>query len=110
MNKINWEELPEHQVVEGLYGKFFHSKTMTVVQWRFEAGADLPLHSHPHEQITMILQGKLELTVGQDKKLLQEGDTLPIASNIEHGGKAIEATIAYDIFHPVRDDFVEKYG
>ena len=110
MKRINWDNLPEHQVVEGLYGKFFHSQTMTIVQWRFEAGADLPLHNHPHEQITLIQKGKLELTIDNNRYILTTGDTMPIASNISHGGKAVEATVALDIFHPVREDFKEKFG
>ena len=110
IGSINWDELPEHQIVEGLYGKFFHTTTMSVVLWRFEAGADLPLHHHPHEQITMIQEGKLQLTVDGETMILGPGDTLLIASNLEHGGKAVEATLAFDIFHPVREDFKEKFG
>lgn len=110
MQSINWDKIKEHKVVPGLYGKFVHSETMTIAQWRFEAGADLPAHNHPHEQITLVLQGKLELTVGDDTLQLIPGDNLPIASQVMHGGKALEPTIALDIFHPVREDFKEKYG
>jgi len=110
MDSVNWDKIPEHEIVSGLYGKFVHSETMTIAQWRFEPGADLPMHNHPHEQITMVLQGKLELTVGDETMQLTQGDTLPITSQVMHGGKALEATLALDIFHPVREDFREKYG
>ena len=40
MENINWLEIKEYEVIQGLFGKFFHTKTMTFVLWRFEAGAD----------------------------------------------------------------------
>ena len=110
MEKVDWQELQEYKVMEGLFGKFFHSKTMTVVQWRFESGASLPNHTHVHEQITMIIEGTLELTIGDTIKTLTAGDIISIPSEISHGGRAKEKTLALDMFHPVREDFKEKYG
>jgi quercetin dioxygenase-like cupin family protein len=109
MEKINWNEIVEHKVIEGLFGKFFHTETMTVVQWRFEAGTSLPIHDHHHEQITMVVDGKLDLTIQNNTKTLISGDILLIPSGISHGGKSLENTTAIDIFHPVRMDFKEKY-
>ena len=76
MRSVNWSELAENEVVPGLYGKFFHTSNMTIVQWRFEAGAELPSHNHPHEQITMLHEGKLELVIDGHLHVLQEGDTI----------------------------------
>ncbi len=108
--KINWDNLTEHKMVEGLYGRFEHTKGMTIARWRFEKGAELPVHSHIHEQITIIQSGSLELMVGEEKVILGSGDLLTIESDVPHGGRALEDTIALDIFTPVREDFVEKFG
>ena len=110
MNTVKWQEIKEHKVMEGLFGKFFHSKTMTIVQWRFDEGASLPSHNHVQEQITMIVEGTLELTIGESINTLTSGEMVAIPSGISHGGKAKEKTLALDIFHPVREDFREKYG
>ncbi|MHA2501810.1 MAG: cupin domain-containing protein [Candidatus Kariarchaeaceae archaeon] len=109
MSGIEWDIIPEHKVLEGVYGKFVHTDKMTIVLWRFDRGADLPAHSHPHEQLTMIQKGRFDLRVGDMTHQLSAGDTIPIASNVPHGGKAIEETIALDVFTPVREDFLDAY-
>lgn len=99
----------EYKVLEGLYGKFIHTEQMSIVRWRFEAGANLPAHNHPHEQVTMLLEGELELQVEDKNYTLKPGDAVPIAPDLSHSGTAKTATVALDIFSPVREDFREKY-
>ena len=107
---INWENIKEYKVLDGANAKFLHTDTMTFVLWRFDKGADLPLHHHIHEQVTIIEKGKFELHVDGKAYLLGSGDVFPIKSNLEHGGKAIEETLTLDIFNPVREDFKEKFS
>ena len=76
----------------------------------FKGRADLPLHHHLHKQVTILQEGRFELVVDGKVSILGPGDILPIKSNLEHGGKAIEGTLALDIFNPVREDFKEKFN
>ena len=63
MQHINLSQVEWKEPVKGFKGRFVHSANMTFGYWDVEAGANLPEHSHPHEQVTNILEGEFELTV-----------------------------------------------
>lgn len=84
----------------------YHDNLM-VVEVYFEKGAIGALHSHPHEQITYILEGAFEFNVGGEKKVVRAGDTTFKEPNIEHGAVCLEKGKLLDIFTPMRKDFVE---
>jgi len=70
----------------------------------------MPLHSHPHEQIGMVYSGKAKLRIGDEERIVKNGDFYCIPANISHSDTAIgdEPFIMLDIFYPVRKDFIEK--
>jgi quercetin dioxygenase-like cupin family protein len=74
----------------------------------FEPGAEVPTHSHPHEQLGVVLSGVLILIVDGVEHALgpMEGYALP--GGIEHGARCgPEAATVLDVFQPVREDYVE---
>ena len=104
INNLNWGDLPEKEIAKGLFAKIVHTDNMTLVRWRFVKNSELPKHSHPHEQVTLVLDGKILLTVKNKELNLQNGDVLPIKSNVPHSGKAITNCDVIDVFTPVRED------
>ena len=74
-----------------------------------EAGAEVPLHSHPQEQGGMMLQGKLELTIGEEVRVLEPGAMFIIPPNTPHKAVAIDGpAVVLDVFSPVRDDYARR--
>jgi quercetin dioxygenase-like cupin family protein len=63
MQYLDLDEIEEKELVAGFKARFVHSENMTLSYWNIEAGAQLPEHSHPHEQVTNVLEVKFELTV-----------------------------------------------
>ena len=53
-----------------------YSDEAMCVENTFETGAIGALHSHPHTQVTYIVSGKFEFTVGEETYIVQAGDTL----------------------------------
>lgn len=100
----NWESLPEKEVVTGMFAKIVHTDNMSIIRWRILKDAKLPEHSHPHEQVTLVLKGELLLTVDGKEYLLKTGDFLPIKSNLKHSGLAKSEVDVIDLFNPVRTD------
>ena len=49
----------ERELIPGHRGRFVHSEHTTHVYWEIDEGAQLPEHSHPHEQIVNLLRGHL---------------------------------------------------
>lgn len=76
------------------------------VEVHFEKGTVAPMHSHPHEQITYVISGKYEFTVGDKTYTVGAGDSLYKEPNIEHGATCLEAGTLLDIFTPHREDFL----
>ena len=85
----------------------YHENLM-VVEVHFEEGAIGAVHTHPHEQITYILDGEFEFNIGGDKKIVTTGDTTFKEANIPHGAICLKAGRLLDIFTPYREDFVQK--
>jgi quercetin dioxygenase-like cupin family protein len=78
---------------------------MQVEVW-FDKGAAGPLHSHPHEQLTYVLSGEFEFTIGGETRVVRAGDTLYKRPGIEHGCVCLRAGRLLDTFTPQREDFL----
>ncbi|PJI84322.1 Cupin domain-containing protein [Yoonia maricola] len=83
-----------------------YNDNLMVVEVHFEAGTTAPLHHHPHEQITYVISGKFEFTVGDETYIVGAGDSLYKQPNIEHGATCLEAGMLLDVFTPHREDFL----
>jgi quercetin dioxygenase-like cupin family protein len=105
MSFTSLRELEEREVFPGFRGRFVHTDNMTFVYWVIEAGAPLPPHSHPHEQVAHMFEGRFELTIGDTTRILEPGAVATIPSNIVHSGKALTQCRIMDAFCPVREDY-----
>ena len=63
-------------------------------------------HSHPHEQVGMVLEGRAIFFIGGEEKTLSKGDMYRIPGHVKHRVVALEEPVkALDIFHPIREDY-----
>ena len=46
------QALPVREFIPGFSGRAIHTENVTVMQWEIESGAELPEHSHKHEQVS----------------------------------------------------------
>jgi len=74
----------------------------------FEEGAVGALHSHPHTQITYVVEGRFRFTIGDEEKEVAKGDTLCKRNGVEHGCVCLEKGVLVDFFTPMREDFVKE--
>ena len=92
---------------EGIARKILaYNENLMCVENQFEVGAIGALHHHPHTQITYVVSGKFEFTIGDEVKVVCAGDTMLKTNEIVHGCKCIEKGVLLDIFTPMREDFV----
>jgi quercetin dioxygenase-like cupin family protein len=78
---------------------------MMVVQFRILADAEVPAHSHPHEQIGHVVSGRMRFRIGDEERDLGPGDGYSVPGGVVHGAVGITDVIAVDSFHPVREDY-----
>ncbi|ANO33551.1 cupin [Vibrio breoganii] len=92
---------------EGVKRKILaHSENMMTVEVHFDDGAIGALHRHPHEQITYVLSGEFEFTIGGESKIVKAGDTMYKKPDIVHGCTCLKAGVLLDNFTPMRKDFL----
>jgi quercetin dioxygenase-like cupin family protein len=79
---------------------------LMAVEVHFDKDAVGSLHTHPHEQISYVLSGRVSYEIEGEKQILSKGDSCYVAPNLSHGVIALEEnTILLDVFTPLRDDF-----
>ena len=73
----------------------------------FAPGAEVPEHAHPHEQMGLLVSGRLEFTVGGHTRILHPGDLWRIPGGVPHRAVALDGpAVALDAFHPIREDYL----
>ncbi len=73
---------------------------------RFEPESVVGAHAHPHEQMGVLLEGRLKFTVGGYTRVLGPGDKWCIPGGVVHSVRALDhPAVALDVFHPVREDY-----
>ena len=77
------------------------------VEVHFEKGAVGAVHTHPHVQISYVLEGSFEATIGDETKIIKKGDTYITEPDVPHGVVCLEAGTLLDIFTPKRADFLK---
>ena len=99
------QDLTPQEPMRGFLGRFIHTEGVTVVHWEIEAGAELPEHSHPHEQLSSLLSGEFIMTVDGETRRMTPGTVAVIESNAVHSGRAVTTCRFVDVFCPVREDY-----
>jgi quercetin dioxygenase-like cupin family protein len=102
---IDLNTLREKEQIKGYHGRAIHTGTMSFIYWTVEAGASIPIHTHHHEQVANVLEGRFELTVANETRVLEPGIVAVIPPHVPHGGRAITVCRLLDVFTPERDDY-----
>ena len=107
MSFINYNTKSTVTIFPGVHSAMEHSAQITYGCVTLEEGVIVPVHSHPHEQWTYILEGQMEFTLNGEMQLLLPGMGAYIASNVLHGAVAVTSSKVIDVFTPVREDYRE---
>jgi len=102
---INIDDLDSREIVPGYIARFIHSDKITIAYWVIKKDSVIPMHQHVHEMMVNVLEGKLELTIGNETQIIQPGQVGVIASQVPHSAKAITDCRLIDVFYPVREDY-----
>ncbi|RYG04049.1 MAG: cupin domain-containing protein [Chitinophagaceae bacterium] len=98
-------EIAPREIFPGLIFRLVHGAASTLSFVTIKEGSQLGLHSHPHEQISYIMEGELEMTIGDEKMLLTKGAVHVIPGNVPHSAVALTEVKILDFFAPARDDY-----
>ncbi len=103
---INTSSLPRKELCDGVSTNVAWGEKIMLSFVNLNPHTTVPSHSHPHEQMGVVLSGKCEFTIAEESRLLQEGDAFLVPSGVKHSVKTLESqTRVLDIFSPPREDF-----
>jgi quercetin dioxygenase-like cupin family protein len=86
----SFADLPVDDPYPGVTRRTVDTSAATVNRYDFEPRATFPRHHHPQEQITLVLEGSVVLSVGDRKRELAAGGYSVIPPDVEHGISAGE--------------------
>jgi quercetin dioxygenase-like cupin family protein len=109
MHFIDIDTIEPKELAEGVKIRVIPGERMTMVEFSLENGAPIPEHSHPHEQMGVVVEGKMKLIIDGKAKIVQPGSAWHIPSEVVHSGECLEDnTVVLECFSPPRDDLVKK--
>ena len=103
---FNPDDILPKQLSKGVNLKTLWGDNIMMSLVEMDANAEVPQHSHPHEQAGLVLEGQFEFIIGNESKIIGKGEFYIIPGNIEH--KVIvgnEPAVALDIFSPPREEY-----
>ena len=105
MNHFVLKAMTPRVPAPGVEMRVINGEKMTMVFFKLEPGAGVPLHAHPHEQVGTVLKGSIEFVVADEKRIVREGEAYHVPSNVMHGGKCGESPAEIiEVFSPPRED------
>jgi quercetin dioxygenase-like cupin family protein len=108
---FNVRDLPPLEILPGCRTRVPYGQHLMLSYLEMDEGAEVPLHSHPHEQGGILLQGQLRLTIGNETREVQPGALFLIPPNVPHRAVAVGGpAVVLDVFSPVREDYAEMYN
>lgn len=104
---VNWSTIPVECPSAGIKRQLVVGEHMMICRFVFAPFLATPEHSHPHEQLSMVLQGRVRFFIEGHERIAVPGDVLHFPPNIRHGATMLdEEVVLIDIFTPIREDFL----
>jgi quercetin dioxygenase-like cupin family protein len=107
---VRFDEVTPFELIAGVRGRPLFGEGAMINVIEFDRGATVPPHSHPHEQLGIVLRGMQALVVDGVAHELgpMEGYVLP--GGVEHSAYCgPEGALVLDVFQPVREDYLERW-
>jgi quercetin dioxygenase-like cupin family protein len=105
------DSLTEFALAPGVNARALFGDAAMLNLVELEPGAIVPRHSHPHEQMGIVLSGEIVMEFDGEERACHAMDAMHIPSGVAHGAHAgPEGAVVLDVFVPIREDFRAKAG
>jgi quercetin dioxygenase-like cupin family protein len=103
----DWASIPIEKIADGIERQMIWGERLMVCRLHFAPRVVTAIHSHPHEQITLVERGHVVFTVEDTPRTASAGDILHFPPHVRHGATMLdEEVVLIDIFSPIREDFL----
>lgn len=105
MQLYEWEQVEKEKLNPAFERQVIHGDTVTLARVYLYKGCLVPMHSHVNEQLSHIESGALKFNLDGKEVIVRAGELLQIPPNVPHSAEALEDTVGFDFFAPVRQDW-----
>ena len=105
------EDQPGFSPIPGITMRSLTGGVLMLNRVEIEPNVEVPRHNHVHEQAGLVLEGILDLTIGEETRSLRPGDAYTCPPDLPHRAVAgPEGCVVLDVFSPPREDYVALVG
>ena len=104
--QLNWSDIPVEHPAEGIERQMIVGQNLMICRFRFVPFLVAPEHRHPHEQMSLVVSGRVRFVIEGEERVCGPGDVLHFPANCLHGATMMdEEVVLLDVFTPLREDF-----
>lgn len=101
--------LPVVDLAPGIRARIVTGEQMMTCWITIEPDRELPLHDHPNEQIGVVVEGSIAVTIGEETRTVEAGEAYVVPAGVRHGGKTgPDGVLVMESFSPPRADYLVK--
>jgi quercetin dioxygenase-like cupin family protein len=104
---LNWSTIPVEHPGEGIERQMVVGQNLMICRFRFTPFLETPQHRHLHEQMSIVVSGRIRFFIEGEERICSPGDVLQFPANCLHGATMMdEEVVLIDVFTPLREDFL----
>jgi len=105
----DWTSVPVERIAEGVERQMIWGERLMICRLRLAPRVVTSVHSHPHEQMTLVESGRVLFTIEDQVREVSAGAVLHFPAGVRHGATMLEQEVVLiDIFSPIREDFLPR--
>lgn len=103
---VSFDDRADKQLAPGVTIRVVSGERLMLSRVAIDPHSEVPIHSHPHEQYGLVLEGEAEFTIAGQVKLLKAGEYYAIPGDVPHGViTGSVPALCLDIFSPPREEY-----
>lgn len=103
---VDRSQCAHHAIFPGVDIFTTHGQHLMLSQVEFAPHSVVEEHSHPHEQMGLMLEGEAKFIVGGVERVVKAGEMWRIPGGVPHKVIAGDRPArALDVFYPIREDY-----
>ncbi len=97
------DDLASYEIASGLFFRPFYGENISLNFVTFPPESGFPAHVHPEEQISIVREGEMEISIGDKTQMVGPGDIIHFPPDTPHSGRTLDKPCRLiDIFSPPR--------
>ena len=102
----NPDEIIARVLAPGVTAKIASGEKMMLSLVTLAPGAVVPTHSHPHEQMGLMVSGTMEFTIAGETRVFSRNEMYFVPGGVPHSAKGGHGgAVALDAFSPPREEY-----